>query len=99
MSINKRIIAQPDRNCNKRALFDINPLVDDFSFSVRDGTASKKQEPRYKVPAGFYLFIYIADECHMSCTLNSYLECTLMLCTVSADSSRKNLTTLRNKLA
>lgn len=44
------------------------------------------------------LFYYIRQQCGMSCSLDRYSKLSLMLRTCTGNSSRQNLTSLRNKL-
>ena len=46
-------------------------------------------------PHYYRLVLYIGHKRYVSCTLNRYCQRTLMLCTVSRDSSGKDLTPLR----
>ena len=47
------------------------------------------------------LFVLVGDvrqKCYLSCTLDSGVDLALMLCTSTRNSSRKDLTSLRNEL-
>ena len=42
------------------------------------------------------LVLYVRHKCNVTCSLDRYSERSLMLCTVACDSSRKDLTSLRD---